>query len=92
MKIQAIELLGHKVVDKVTGMKGVVTSISFDLYGCIQAVITPAIDEKELKPREGHWYDVQRLKVTSREPVMAVPTFSVESGPERKPIPHGRIV
>ena len=33
-----LELLGQKVEDKVTGFRGVVTTISFDLYGCIQAV------------------------------------------------------
>ena len=38
---QHFKLLGMKVKDKVTGYSGVVTSLSFDLYGCVQAVITP---------------------------------------------------
>ena len=40
-----MKLLGHKVEDKVTGFKGVVSSLSFDLYGCVQAVVTPAASE-----------------------------------------------
>ena len=41
-----VELLGHRAVDKITGFKGVIDSISFDLYGCIQACVRPAIDKK----------------------------------------------
>ena len=33
------ELLGYKVKDSVTGFTGVVTSISFELYGCVQALV-----------------------------------------------------
>lgn len=61
--------LGLKVKDKVTGQKGVVTSISYDLYGCIQAVVT---DTKG----EGKWLDVTRLIFKSTTPVMDVPNFS----------------
>ena len=44
-----LDLLGRKVEDKVTGIKGVVTSVSFDLYGCIQAVITTPAKDGEYK-------------------------------------------
>ena len=64
-----LELLGLKVKDKVTGQKGVVTSISYDLYGCIQAVVT---DTKG----EGKWFDVTRLVFKNLTPVMDVPYFS----------------
>lgn len=37
------KLLGMEVKDKVTGFKGVVSTITFDLYGCIQAGVTPKI-------------------------------------------------
>jgi len=40
-----LDLLGHKVTDRVSGFTGVVTSIGFDLYGCIQAVVTPGADK-----------------------------------------------
>lgn len=48
-----LALLGLKVQDKVTGFKGVISSISFDLYGCVQAAITPSVNA-EGKNQEGH--------------------------------------
>jgi hypothetical protein len=32
---QSVDFLGKKVRDKMTGRKGIVTSVCFDLYGCI---------------------------------------------------------
>ena len=40
-----IESLGYRAKDKVTGFTGVISSISFYLYGCIQAIIAPGIDK-----------------------------------------------
>jgi len=86
--LKGLELLGMKVKEVITGMVGVVTSISFDLYGCVQALLNPGLD-KDGKPRELHWYDVNRLVVISKEPVMEVPKFLSVPGPERdKPIPR----
>ena len=73
------EMLGLKVEDRVTGFRGVVESISFDLYGCVQAVVKPAID-KSGKTGDSHWFDVNRLKVLSNKPVMQLPNF--EFGPQ----------
>lgn len=70
-----MKLLGMKVADKVTGFKGVVSSVSFDLYGCIQAVVTPFIG-KDGKQELGQWFDVVRLTVTSKEPVMPLPDYA----------------
>lgn len=70
-----IELLGKKAKDVVTDFEGVVSSISFDLYGCIQAVITPPVDEKGEK-HPGHWFDVTRVKVLDEIPIMPLPDFS----------------
>lgn len=70
-----IKLLGRKAKDAVTGFSGVISTVSFDLYGCVQAVITPPIDERgEMK--EGRWFDVTRLIITDDNPVMKVPDFS----------------
>jgi len=88
-----LNLLGMTVEDKVTGFKGVVSSISFDLYGCIQAVVAPPIN-KDGKRDDGHWFDVGRLKITSKKSVMPVPDFSSnyspiangEKGPAEKPL------
>ncbi len=69
-----VDLLGLNAEDKVTGFKGVITTVSFDLYGCVQVVITPKINE-DGKQGDGHWYDVTRLKIESDERVMDVPDF-----------------
>lgn len=67
-----LELLGLKVRDKVTGFNGVVSSVCYDLYGCIQAIVTPFADDKgELK--DGRWFDVSRLTVLDADPVMGIP-------------------
>jgi len=73
-----LELLGMKAKDCVTGAEGVITSISFDLYGCIQAVVTPGANA-DGKLESGRWFDVQRLKVTDKKSVMERPNF--EHGP-----------
>ena len=72
-------LLGLKVQDKVTGQKGVVASISFDLYGCVQAIVNPGMD-KDGKPRDSLWFDVARLTVLDKKPVMQTPDY--EYGPQ----------
>jgi len=71
-----LDLLGFKASDKVTGFKGVITTVSFDLYGCVQAVITP--ESREGKVLQGHWFDINRLNIESEELVMSAPDF--ESG------------
>jgi len=88
-----IDLLGKTVKDKVTGFKGTVSSVSFDLYGCIQAIITPDVN-KDGVVRDSHWYDVSRLEVLEKEKrVMAVPEYSNgyvaqgKKGGAEKPLP-----
>ena len=85
-----IDLLGHKAADKVTGFTGVITSISFDLYGCIQVVLTPPADKKTGEYKTGNWLDVARLNVYD-EKVMDIPEYSRgyiakgKKGPAEKP-------
>lgn len=86
-----LNLLGMKVEDKVTGFKGVVASVSFDLYGCVQAIVNPGAD-KDGKLMEQCWFDVARLTLVSDEPVMARPNFEFgpqaegKQGPAEKPL------
>ncbi len=90
--LKHLGMLGLKVEDRVTGFKGVVSSVGFDLYGCINAVINPGVDG-EGKPRDSHWFDINRLRVVSDTPVMERPAFdwtpeavsSGEKGPAEKP-------
>ena len=93
-----LDILGLRVEDKVTGFKGVATSVSFDLYGCIQVVIRPGLD-KDGKPMEAQWFDIARLKITSKKPVMKPPVWDMrvldaqvqsakgKKGPESKTLP-----
>lgn len=83
-----IALLGKTAKDKITGFVGVVASVSFDLYGCVQAVLTPPVD-KDGKTRDGHWFDVHRLEVTDQARTMPLPKYAppaaFEYGPAEKP-------
>lgn len=90
---ETVDLLGRNAVDKVTGFDGVITSVCFDLYGCVQVVITPPVTPGgDLK--SGNWFDVGRVTV-SDEAVMPVPTFAAygdntanyDKGCADKPLP-----
>ncbi len=70
-----LELLGMEVVDAVTNFKGVVSSISYDLYGCIQAVVSPYVNEKG-EVGSGKWFDTIRLKETGPSRAMTLPVFA----------------
>lgn len=84
-----LELLGFPVQDKVTKMQGVVTSIGFDLYGCIQAIVNTGFD-KDGNP-QSHWFDIARLDKTSITRVMEPPNYDFgivaegRKGPAEKP-------
>jgi hypothetical protein len=58
---QHLKLLGMRMRDRVTGFTGMVDCVSFDAYGCIQAVLRPK-GEFEGKVLEGAWFDVKRLE------------------------------
>ena len=72
--LQHLALLGLKVADKVTGREGVVTSVCFDLYGCIQAAVDPGYKEDGSR-HEVNWFDINRLRPLFSEPVMELPDF-----------------
>jgi hypothetical protein len=69
-----MKMLGLTVSDRVTGFAGVVSCVSFDLYGCVQAVVTPKANA-DGKLEDGKWFDITRLYVTSKMPVMPAPDF-----------------
>lgn len=75
-----LQLLGLKVRDRVSNMEGIVTSVSFDLYGCVQCIVDHGHDDK--MERKAHWYDHKRLEVLNQTPVMEQPSFD-EPGAER---------
>ncbi len=91
MQVQKhLSLLGMPCQDRVTGMEGVITSVSFDLYGCIQAIVHPGMD-KEGSLKDTLWFDIARLEITAENPVMNIPDFECgyvaegKKGPAEKP-------
>lgn len=70
-----LNLLGFKVKDKVSDFEGVVISMSFDLYGCIQADVRPTGLDKDGRLVQGNWLDASRLIVLSKKPLMEIPNF-----------------
>jgi len=84
---KALKYLGTKQEDLVTGFVGVVTSISFDINGCIQAALKPPMD-KDGKLPDGMWFDLDRLKQVGK-PVLAPFPYeiprAVVAGPAEKP-------
>lgn len=87
-----IDLLGMTVKEVVTGVEGIVTCVSFDLYGCVQAVVTPPA-----KDGKGTWFDVTRLNILVSSPIMAPPDFergyvsTGKKGGADKPLPGRQI-
>lgn len=79
-----LEVLGRHAEDKVTGFKGVVESICFDLYGCVQAIVSPKA--KDGRKPEGRIFDVSRLKIKG-EPVMDRPLWDFTGRSDE--FPHG---
>jgi len=85
------DLLGYEVKDKVSDFKGVVVSVSFDLYGCIQALVRPITLDNNNKIQSGSWLDISRLSVLTKKPLMKTPNFGLkniingEKGPANLP-------
>jgi len=85
-----LNLLGMRVEDRVTKYKGVVVSVCFDLYGCIQALLNPGVGS-DGRLGEQFWLDVSRLEVLNDKPVMSRPDYisglvaEGKHGPSEKP-------
>lgn len=70
-----LDLLGKTGRDRVTGFAGRVTSVAFDLFGCVQAALSPPVD-KDGKRVDGLFFDVHRIEITDHARVMPVPAFA----------------
>lgn len=69
--------LGRTAKDVITGFNGVISLVSFDLYGCVQFVITPPVD-KDGNAVDGRWFDVTRLELKNKKSPIPVPHFTNE--------------
>ena len=71
---ETIDMLGLRAKDKVTGLSGVVSSVSFDLYGCVCCALSPGVTEAKLP--DSYWFDIHRLEILDGDRVMEVPDFA----------------
>lgn len=74
MKIKTyMQWLGYEAKDLVTGFEGIIECVNFDLYGCVQYIVR----SKRNKDNESHseYFDVTRIKIMSKKPVMSIPNF-----------------
>lgn len=85
--------LGMPVRDVVTGYTGIITSICFDLYGCVQALVSSSYERESKSEFDNRWFDVARLCITEHKSVMQQPDFEKgyaaigHKGGSDKPIP-----
>ena len=68
------EIFACKAKHKVSGFEGIITGMSFDLYGCIQVSVSPQVDETG-KRSDGFWFDLNSIEILDKTPVMKVPDF-----------------
>jgi len=72
--LKHLELLGFRARDKITGAEGVVDTVSFDLYGCIQGSLNTGLKyDGERKPN--YWFDIARLERVDDDRIMEPPNF-----------------
>ena len=60
-----LEILGYTVRDKVTQFSGVASTVGFDLYGCVQVIVTPRDNGKDTP--EPRWFDFSRLEKIAKQ-------------------------
>jgi hypothetical protein len=90
--LEILDLLGHKAVDRVTKFKGTIASICFDLYGCVQAALTPEVNDKG-EENHSKFFDISRLDVdrTSDRVMYPPETYfnglasAIDRGPAERP-------
>jgi hypothetical protein len=74
--------LGWIVKDKISGMKGVVTSRTDYLNKCVRYGITKTGTDKEGKPFEAAWFDEDQLELVKKTDSYK-PTKDYTGGPAR---------
>lgn len=79
-----LQILGFPASDRITGFSGVAASVCFDLYGCIQVVITPPVNDKGEAP-ESRWFDIARVATTGGRVMEPPARWTAAKGPAEKP-------
>lgn len=76
--MNALDLLGKEVTDRVTGFRGTVTGVAVYLAGCHQACIFPKVGADGKLP-EATWLDCARLEL-SEAPALTLANVTVGTG------------
>ena len=74
--------IGMVAKDVITGFTGRVTGVCMYISGCHQALLVPAV-KADGSINEGHWFDLQRLEVTSSD--ILVLNNAATPGPDKAP-------
>ena len=81
--------LGDRVKDRISGLKGIVTGVTYFLYGCTRMTLQPE-EAKDGKPADGFWVDEPQLELVKKGIVR--PTHpALQATPAEQPVPrrHG---
>ena len=65
MSPEYIDWLGREAIEALTGATGTITSISYDLTGCIQAFIDPCRVLESGEKAQGSWFDTDRIRIST---------------------------
>ena len=80
---EAMRRLGYRAADTVTGIRGTVISVTFDLDGNVRVYIQPKADKKG-KIEPGRWCNIEMV-VAGEELVAVPPKFEWEESVSADP-------
>jgi hypothetical protein len=86
-----LKLLGWYVAEKATGFRGVVTSVSFDISGCVTGLVQPKMGEgksEKAELPEPRWFDTKRLEGDAQ--ALPMPSFAAPPGGQALPVPRDK--
>lgn len=84
MNLSKHPLMGMEVRDKITGFRGIVTGVTFWLFGCARMCVKPKVDESGKECPEG-WFDENQLEVISQG---VAPETAILTGQPGGPDPY----
>lgn len=73
-----VNLLGYEGKDRITKQSGVISSIAFDLYGCIQVLLTPLKVENNTDIKVQGWFDINRIEIKKGKKIMEAYYFETK--------------
>lgn len=86
--------LGYQGEDCITGFKGIVSSVCFDVYGCVQYCLVSKVDKNG--EHKSMWCDAKRVTTNKKKRVMTPPLyeketpFSVQGPNDSRPVPFSK--